>query len=125
MRAAFTTEELRLLGPPLEIGRSNLACDRIGCDQLASHLIPGAAVCEGCLEAFTYDWDGGCGAYDLPLEELVGGPEWRRARDLEYEELLVRRADSFAVRHAAWEERLDQLAEDAAVALIESVGCLP
>jgi hypothetical protein len=60
-------------------------CDLLGCDRVATHLVPGAALCDPCAQECGIGSD----SYEVPLERLVGGEEWRQARWSEYVEALV------------------------------------
>jgi hypothetical protein len=126
VNAAYSIVELAALGVPVEVEDGSMPCDRVGCSCPADVLIPGASLCRRCFESFVWRRDDGCGSggYEVPVEEVVGGPEWRRGRDLEYAERL-RDHPGFERRFAAWDERLDQLAADAVDDLLEDLARSP
>jgi hypothetical protein len=119
----YTFAELLVLGPPVGVDDGTLACDHSSCNSPADVIIPGAALCRPCFDSFVWRRDDGCGSggYEVPVEEVVGGPEWRRGRDLEYAERL-RDHPGFERRYADWDKRLDQLAADAVDDLLADIG---
>jgi hypothetical protein len=127
MSGVYSHAELEALGIPLALGDdSELVCDAISCTRRADLLIPGgAALCRTCFEGFVVRDEDGSGFYCVAAEEIIDSIDFRRARDAEWRERLGR-APGEPVRHESWDRRLDEIASDAAVALIESVvGCLP
>jgi hypothetical protein len=120
--SAYSPAELSALGIPVEVSDGSLACgcDVRGCTRSAEVLIPGAAVCLPCMEAAIHHDDDGDGFYDLHLEDLVGGEDWRRVRDEQYEA----RVGNHCIdrRYESWDRRLDLLAADAVEELLADLS---
>ena len=120
--SAYSAEELSALGIPVEVRDGSLACgcDVRGCTRRAEVLIPGAAVCRPCMEAAIHRDDDGDGFYDLAIEDLVGGEEWRHVRDEQYEARVA--SHCIHRRYESWDRRLDLLAADAVDELLDDLA---
>lgn len=100
----YTLSEELAIGAAIPLPLDFLPCDIVGCDRMATLLIPGAAVCRECWEEHLDDDD----RYWFGAEDLVGDERWRDARRAEYAERVAlmgpRRRDS--ERDAILDERV-------------------
>jgi hypothetical protein len=123
--SAYTVAELEALAIPVDLDPGEAVCDRTGCCRAAVLAIPEACFCRRCFDEFVNrDEAAGLVVYDVPVDEVMRGDGWEAARRAVYAEHL-RTHPGFAERIPSLDSRLDEIASDAAVALIESVGCLP
>jgi hypothetical protein len=83
--SVYDLAEEIIIGAPLGI-TTPTPCDVRECNNVAEHVIPGAALCGDCADG--YGAFGG-GVYDVPITQLVGGEAWREARWEEYLETLM------------------------------------
>jgi hypothetical protein len=105
----YTVAEEVLIGAPIPLEPDAFGCDVVGCDQMASLLIPGASVCSECWTEHLDEND----RYWFPAEDLVGDERWREARCTEYAARLAlmspRRRDP--ERDALLDERVKRRVE--------------
>lgn len=123
--SAYTLAELEVLAIPVELDAGEAVCDRAGCSRPAVLAIPEACFCRECFDEFVFrDEAGGLDVYDVPLDEVVTGGGWETARRGIYLERLGQHP-GFARRIASLDNRLDEIAADAADELIRSTGGMP
>jgi hypothetical protein len=118
-------EEEIALAAPLTLDKDQAGvCDRRGCQQRATQIIPGCVLCPDCASEFGI---GRRDTYHVPLEELAI-TDWRiiRARCDEYEALLAERRERRLVRSTPANEALLSEAIRCHVDdFIRSAGCTP
>ncbi len=108
----FSFDEEVAIAAPLRLDLDEARCDRFGCDQTATVIVRGAALCAGCMASFLVD-DGR--RYVVPFGELASDPEERRKRREQYASRLrsLRDADGGRLRSQSDEELLDAVIDDA------------
>jgi hypothetical protein len=77
----YSHVDAELLGSPIPLALDELCCDVYGCDAAAVNILPGCALCHD------HSLEYGIGSddtYSVPLDALVGGPDWRAARLADY-----------------------------------------
>ena len=123
--SAYSLAELEALAIPVQLAPGEAVCDRTGCGRAAVLAIPEACFCGECFDEFLLrDEAAGLDVYDVPLDEVVTGGDWEIARRAVYAEHL-RSHPGFAERIASLDNRLDEIAADAADELIRECGGLP
>ena len=104
----LTEAEEMFIAAPLPLSVDETPCDVYGCDAMAHWLIPGAALCFACAAEYGIGRTG----YLIPCNELVGGEQWREAREADYlERLRALRLIAPRVRDERAEAALEMLAE--------------
>jgi hypothetical protein len=120
----LSLEEELVLAPFIPLGDDDRdVCSVRGCLERADVIVPGAVLCRACAAGFLLR----DGRYDIPLDEIPGGPELREARRQDYRERLVavRETDGGLRRTRAAEERLRRIIEARVDDFIVEAGALP
>jgi hypothetical protein len=123
-RVLSFAEELRR-GCPLQLPPDDVAiCDRLGCQERADLIVPGACLCNKCAGSFGI---GVARLYDIPLQELlISDFRFIEARREQYRALLLQHRDRLLIPASEeHDETLDALIQRDIDALIRSCGGLP